>query len=153
MKSARHDYEQGNQKKMLVMGGLAIMLVGGLVAAFLMLRDAPAAEPMLGDDAAIVAQMKGESALPAAELLDKGRLVSGMTISQARRYVDRLKEMGAVEVYGADRHMTRYLVIELPTDPAQRKELFDYEHRWHTEMRQKPAQDVGQKYLKLSMRL
>lgn len=153
MKSAKHDYEQGNQKKMLVMGGLAIVLVGGLVAAFLMLRDAPAAEPMLGDDAAIVAQMKDESALPAVELLDKGRLVSGMTISQARRYVDRLKEMGAVEVYGADRHMTRYLVIELPTDPAQRKELFDYEHRWHTEMHQKPAQDVGQKYLKLSMRL
>lgn len=153
MKPAKYDYEQGNQKKMLVMGGLAIVLVGGLVAAFLMLRDAPAAEPMLGDDAAIIAQMKDEKAIPVVELLDKGRLVSGMTISQAKRYVDRLKEMGAVEVFGADRHMTRYLVIELPTDPALRKELFDYENRWHTEMHQKGAKDVGQKYLKLSMRL
>lgn len=153
-KPAKYEYDNAGQKKMLLLGGVAILLVGGLVAAFLVLRDSAPSEPLKGDDAAIIAQMKDERAIPADQFLQKtGRIISGMTTSQAERYVQNLKDMGAVEVFAADTVMTRYLIIQLPEDPAQRKALFDYEHKWHIEMFEKPATDVGQKYLKLKMRL
>lgn len=154
MKPAKYEYGQSGQKKMLLLGGIAILLVGGLVAAFLVLRETPPSVQLKGEDAAILAQMKEERAIPADQFLQKtGRIISGMTTSQATRYVQNLKEMGAVEVFAADTLMTRYLVIELPEDPAQRKALFDYENKWHVEMHEKPATDVGQRYLKLKMRL
>ena len=36
---------------------------------------------------------------------------------------------------------------------AKRKELFDWEKKWHSEMDIKPSVDVGQKYLLIRMRL
>lgn len=154
-KPAKYDYGQEGQKKMLALGGGIVVLIAGLIGAFVMLRDGSAAESqMKGDDVAILAQMKEEDAIPVEQFLEKsGRIVSGMTPSQARRRIEQFKEMGAREVYAADRVMTRYLVIELPDDPEQRKALFDFENRWHSEMDLKTATDVGQKYLMLRMRL
>jgi hypothetical protein len=43
------------------------------------------------------------------------------------------------------------LAIELPDDPAKRKEILDWANKWNTELGYKPDKDVGQKWVVLGM--
>ena len=43
------------------------------------------------------------------------------------------------------------LAIELPTDPKQRKEIFDWQEKWHKEMFVAPEKDVGQTWIMIQM--
>jgi hypothetical protein len=61
--------------------------------------------------------------------------------------------MGAVKVYAFGGVVTASLAIELPDDTDKRKELIEWQKRWHTDMNETPQTDVGQQFLLIKMRV
>ena len=82
-----------------------------------------------------------------------GRILSGMTTSQAKRQVDAWYNMGAVKVYAFGGMMTLSVALELPKDPAKRQKLFDWVNDWNTRQFIARVNDVGQNYLLVRLHL
>lgn len=113
-----------------------------------------AATAALGEDALVEEMISDEGGMEAKEWLAErpGRMLSGMTTSQAESRIQRWYEMGAVKVYAFGGMATMNIALELPADPPKRKAMFDWVNEWHGPMR--PAmKDVGQKYLLVRLRI
>lgn len=148
--------EQKNLIKQAILFVGAIVLVGGAIFAMRFLSGGgKPAGPGLGEDNDVAEMIKDESGTEAKKWLEghTGRMLSGMTRSQAEYKIDQWYKMGATKVIAFGGVMSMTVALELPKDPAKRKELFDWEKKWHTEMDRKPAVDVGQKYLLIRLRI
>ena len=69
--------------------------------------------------------------------------------------VDEFYAAGATKVYVTgiekimDSDVTATLVVELPSDKATRKKIFDVESAWQKEVGDEPTPEVDQKYLRI----
>ena len=73
------------------------------------------------------------------------------THGKALGMIQRWYEMGAVKCWAFQGQISRHVVIELPQDPAKRKELLDWASVFEDETLQTFIKDVGQKYVILHM--
>jgi hypothetical protein len=135
---------------------LIVLVIAAIGAGAWFMRSNDTAYPPAkgGEDASLIQFLKNNSAQEAQHWLSESpdRLLTGMTPSQARRFIDNLYTMGATKVYAAGGIACTWVVLELPDDPAKRKALFDWQHNWTNEF-VKPASDVGQHYLQAGLRI
>jgi len=82
---------------------------------------------------------------------DHSRILGPWSESQALAQADRWHEQGAKRVLAFGARLSMVVVIELPDDPAQRKQIFDWQADWHGRHDQKVWTDVGQKYLMIRL--
>lgn len=118
-------------------------------------RGGQPAKPGLGEDSKVEAMFSSEDGTEAKQwLADRpGRMLSGMTTSQAENRIDNWYRMGATKVYAFGGAMSMNVVLELPADPAKRKALIDWTNDWHRGTPYPVASDVGQKYLLVRLRI
>jgi hypothetical protein len=152
------DVETGGGLKKILIPILLVAAVAGAFFGFRALRgdgDEDANVPMKGEDRMVRRLMKEDGATELKEWLAAGgnRMVLGMTREKAAGFADKMYNMGAVKVLAFGGAATADLGIELPADPAKRKELFAWQETWHSEMFEKVQVDEGQKYILLKMRL
>jgi hypothetical protein len=142
----------GNRKKMILLGIATIVVVGGLVGGFVILKqgaggDAEAA--MKFEDKQITAKLKDNAHSEVKAFLDNKMFsLLGMTTSQATAWSDNLYKLGAKQVIAFDGRVSMSVIVELPDDPAQRQALIDHYNRYHEGNPGVPkATDEGQRYL------
>jgi hypothetical protein len=113
------------------------------------------AKPSLGEDAKVEDMIANEDGTEAREWLAgrPGRMLSGMTSSQAEHRIDDWYRMGATKVLAFGGGFSMNVALQLPADPAKRKALFDWTNDWNARSLIPPAADVGQKYLLVRLRL
>ncbi|MFI5379040.1 MAG: hypothetical protein ACHRHE_07080 [Tepidisphaerales bacterium] len=148
--------ESGGSTKMYVILGCALLLLAMGVGGWFVYQGTGGGKanvPRLGDDAKVEHMIETETATDLQVWIKANpkRMLAGKTPGQALALEDRLKEMGATKVmaFGVG-VMSLSIAIELPKDPAQRKELFSWFNRNNHPMEPTPpAQDVGQRYLLL----
>jgi hypothetical protein len=155
----RGDAAKAAEQKTLIKQAIlfvgAIVIVGGAIFAMRFFSGGKSNTPGLGEDDTVTQMIKDENGTEAKKWLEanSSRILAGTTRSQAEYKIDQWYKMGATKVYAFCGVMSMTVALELPKDPTKRKELFDWEKKWHTEMDIKPAVDVGQKYLLIRMRL
>src|SRR5438034_255473 len=71
----------------------------------------------------------------------------------APRDDDELYRMGAKQVIAFGAHTSLTVAVELPSDAPKRKELFDWQKKWHHQMNREADVDKGQKWLVVAMPL
>jgi DNA-directed RNA polymerase subunit RPC12/RpoP len=156
-RGAGSDRDIGGLVKLVGIPLVLIAVVGGAVFGFRKLSGNKAdLGPDKGKDRQVRAMMNEDTATELKEWLKNGgsrRMVMGMTVQQADGLADRLYNMGAVKVYAFGGVVTASLAIELPTDADKRKELIEWQKRWHTDMNETPQTDVGQQFLLIKMRV
>ncbi|HEY1922689.1 MAG TPA: hypothetical protein VGG44_07970 [Tepidisphaeraceae bacterium] len=111
------------------------------------------AGPQLGEDADIQEKIDGEYCKEVHAWFeeDHSRMMGPWSESQALSQADRWTQQGAKRVLAFGSRMSLVAVIELPDDPAKRKQLFDWQADWHERHMQKVWTDVGQKYLMIRL--
>lgn len=137
------------------------VLLAVLVGAVVGLRSlggggkAKSSAPALGEDDKVESLISDQDGTEARQwLADRpGRMLSGMTSSQAEHRIDDWYTMGATKVYAFGGTMTMNIALELPSDPAKRKALFDWTNDWNAKSLIPRASDVGQKYLLVRLHL
>ncbi|HWB54814.1 MAG TPA: hypothetical protein VG722_11500 [Tepidisphaeraceae bacterium] len=136
-------------KQAILFAVLLLVLIGAIYGLRHLKSSSAITAPSLGDDAHIQKMIDEENGTEAREWLDQvpGRMLSGMTISQAKRQIDNWYNMGAAKVYAFGGMMTLSVAIELPKDPAKRQALFAWVNNWNAKQFVKRVSDVGQKYL------
>src|SRR5204863_8395865 len=144
--------ESSGHGKIIAISVIAVVLVIGAIVGLKMFGGKPKV-PMKGNDAAIVEQLNDENGTEARKWLGQNpsRMVMGLSRKQAEYRVDELYRMGAKQVMCMGGVVSTTLAVELPTDPAKRKELFDWAKKWHNEMGEKADVDVGQNWLMIKM--
>jgi hypothetical protein len=147
-------------RQAIIYSALLVLLVGLVFAVRFVgtrysanSKAAVAATP--GEDAMVSEMIDNENGTEAREWLagHPGRMLSGMTTSQAQSRIDQWYRMGATKVYAFGGVLSMSAVLELPADPAQRKALIDWTNDWNAKSLVKPTPDVGQKYLLVRLRL
>lgn len=135
---------------------LLLVVIGGVVGLKWFLGASEDNTPQLGDDGAVKDMMENNITTELIKWMDEDpirHMVMGMTTQQARGYAKKFYDMGAKQVLAFSGGMTTHLAIELPPEPEKRKQLFEWEARWHKGMGKKPAVDVGQQYLLIKMKI
>jgi hypothetical protein len=116
----------------------------------------PAKDPNLKPaDQAIMEKIDEQNGKEAKEWLNASdsHMLGGWNKKQGLYHVDEWYQMGAKKVYAFGAAYSMSVVIELPDDPAKRKEIFDWAAKWHKEMHEKVDKDEGQKFLEVAMRI
>jgi len=143
--------DEGSFKtRKLIVGSIALALVLASAAFLVKLgQKAHKSATGLGDDPYVESQLDDGATADVEEWLDKSnrRMVMGMSNNQAKALSAKLKQMGAKRVVAFGASMTLSLGVELPSAPAPRKALFDWEREHHYDFRKPPPKDVGQKWL------
>lgn len=141
----------GNGRKLVIAGAVLVMLVGVGIFVMMGMKGMTQRQPTLGDDAKIIAMIDNEGGTEVKQWIrsHSRHMIHNMTPSQVEAFADRLYNMGAVKVYAFGEMISASLAVELPSDPAQRKALFEFE-KSHNGFRSKTT-DVGQKYFLLYM--
>ncbi|MDW8261464.1 MAG: hypothetical protein RMJ35_02970 [Phycisphaerales bacterium] len=135
---------------------LLAMLAGGLVAfRFVAGRSAADAAVLDEDDAVVARALKNDFPREAREWLkvDSTWMMGGWNARQAESRIADWYRMGAKRVICFGTRMALWVAIELPDDPEQRKALFEWQKKWHSEMFERVRTDKGQKYLVIKLRL
>ncbi|HEY1683510.1 MAG TPA: hypothetical protein VGG19_01990 [Tepidisphaeraceae bacterium] len=142
-------------KQGIFLSALLIVLVGVIFGVRKLGSSHAIAPPSLGDDAKIQKMIDEQNGTEAREWIDAvpGRMLSGMTISQAKRQIDSWYKLGAAKVYAFGGLMSLGVVLELPQDPVKRKALFDWVNDWNDRSFLPTVKDVGQKYLFVKLHL
>lgn len=142
-----------SNKKSLIPIAILVMLIGGGIFAALAVKGGMggSTKAMLGEDAKIVAMIEDEGGTEVKEWIraHNRHMIHNMTEGQVIGFADRLYSMGAVKVYAFGEMISASLAVQLPADPAQRKELWEFEKQ-HNGFRSK-QKDVGQDYFLLYM--
>jgi hypothetical protein len=77
------------------------------------------------------------------------------SVHEMSELTDAIYAAGAPQVYVVGvsdlggREVAAVLAVALPADAASRKQVFDWHARWAASVDEKPAIDVGQRYLKV----
>lgn len=80
-----------------------------------------------------------------------------VSTSEMLRLVNEMYAAGAAKVYvtGIDelagRQISAAMAMELPTDPAARKKVFEWQHGFAQMIDDEPMQDFGQKYYYMAL--
>lgn len=154
--AAAQQEERSALMKQLFIGIAVLIVVAGAIIGVKQFGGASAnAAPALGEDADVEEMISDQNGTEARKWLSEGhgRMFSGMTDSQAQGYIDKWEKMGAKKVIAFAGVMTRHIALELPSDPAQRAEIFKWGNQWNAESRIPPAKDVGQKYFLVRLKL
>jgi hypothetical protein len=111
--------------------------------------------PVAGDDVKLVQMIDENEAIDAQKWLDEyeGRMLIGMTRSQASHMIDHLRDMGAKQVLAFGGQVAMVLVVELPDDAPHRKMMFDWHRQWDGSPLAPPTTDVGQRYLLVQLKI
>jgi len=152
--SAREAEEQSQVVKMVVVTAiLAVVIVGAIFGLKFMHGSSTPAGPQLGEYGDIQAKMDDEYHKEIHDWFkeDNTRILGPWTQEQALVFANRWQKQGAENVIAFGSKMSLVVVIELPDDPAQRKQIFDWQTQWHAEHFQKVWKDVGQKYLMIRL--
>lgn len=138
--------------KLYIILGAALLVVAMGVGGWIIFRGTGGGKanvPRLGDDAKVEELIKEQTATDLGEWIqaNPARGLHHRTPGQAIALEKQLKGMGAKRVlaFGGG-VLTTAVAIELPQDPAQRKELFDWFDR-NRGPGDPPVKDVGQNYL------
>lgn len=154
----RADINPDARKVMLLVIGCTLLIIGVCVGLFMMYRDSSPPVVYLGDDKEIIDELDSGSTT-IDQFLTKGNnlvMVGGMNSSQALALDQKLRQMGAKDVRitsAINGMMVRELIIQLPADAAGRKALFDFQQEYYSASMNKPDVDVGQKYIRLQLKL
>ena len=149
--------ENSQTVKQLVLGGIAVVLLVGLIFGakmFFKNEQTATAGPMLGDDAKVLEMFKEEAPIEGIAFVDthpSRTLGIKWTNNQSRNKINQWYSMGAVKVWTFNSQLARYAFLELPQDPAKRAALFQWSATWEVEHGQPAPKDVGQKYIILHM--
>jgi hypothetical protein len=150
---AQEEDPNESKKKILIPAAILILLIGGGIFAAMAVKRGMIGPKtaMLGEDAKIVGMIEDEGGTEVKEWIraHNRHMIHNMTEGQVIGFADRLYSMGAVKVYAFGEVISASLAVELPTDPAQRKALWEFEKE-HNGFRSKDK-DVGQKYFLLYM--
>jgi hypothetical protein len=133
----------------LIVGILVLRRVGAA-------RSTATAVPTLGEDAMVEDMIRNEDGTEAKEWLAgrRGRMLSGMSDSQAQNRIEQWYKMGATKVYAFGGGLSMTVALELPPAPnPKRKVLLDWVNQWHEGSTTRPMSDMGQKYLLVRLRL
>ncbi|HEX8523885.1 MAG TPA: hypothetical protein VF669_16645 [Tepidisphaeraceae bacterium] len=149
------DSGTGAKKIMAFVAVAVVLTISAVVIAKLGGRArAKPAGPALADDAYIESQLDDGATDDVEKWLDKTnrRMVLGMSESQAKALAANWRHMGAKRVVAFGASVTMSLGIELPANPQQRKQLFDWENQHHHDWRKPPAKDIGQRWILVMMK-
>jgi hypothetical protein len=104
-----------------------------------------------GDDEKIVGMIKSDGATEVKEWVKtKPRhMTLHQTDGQLIGLADQLYAIGAVKVLAFGETISASLAVEMPSDPAKRAALLDFEKRYHG--RTTTIADVGQSYFLLNL--
>lgn len=139
----------------LIVGVIALIIacvVGGYI--LFQMRPTHPTGPQPGEDERIYSMMDDYGVEDLQQWLDRGsRMVMGMEAQQAISFRKEALNRGAKQVLAfKGGMMTVSLVIELPDDPAKRKDLFEWwNDRWYSKDNAVHS-DVGQKFILVIMR-
>jgi hypothetical protein len=147
------DEKAGMLRLLLAMGILVVVIAGAVVGIRKFSGSRRAAVPQLAEDADIQEKIQDEynKDVHAWFEEDHSRMLGPWSESQALAQADRWKQQGAKQVLAFGARLSMIVVIELPDDPAQRKQIFDWQADWHARHMQKIWTDVGQKYLMIRL--
>ncbi len=143
--------------KMALPVALVALVVLGIVGYKLIVHFSGVgkAPPLVGDDAKVAELMNDDGATELHKWFtqDPSRICGPYNTGQALAKADELQKLGAKQVLAFGSRMTRVLAVELPDDPEQRKQLFQWENKFAAEhyLHSKGAVDQGQKYLLLDL--
>ena len=154
--------DDGAMKKKLIVGGVfVVMLVIGAIIGLKMFAPAggsgttASGKKLVGHDAEVLAQIKDEYGTEAKKWLEKNpaHQVMGLSTKQAEYKIDQFYQMGAKQVIAFGNGISTTLAVELPDDPAKRKEIFAWQAKWHKEYGFEVEKDVGQNWLTIKMHI
>jgi hypothetical protein len=145
--------KSGLLRMVLLVGVLGLLIAGAIVGIKKFGGSHRPAGPQLGEDADIEEKIQDEynKDVHAWFQEDHTRILGPWSESQALGQADRWQQQGAKRVLAFGARLSMLVVIELPDDPAQRKQLFDWQADWHGRHMQKIWTDVGQKYLMIRL--
>jgi hypothetical protein len=151
-----HNQEEAKSNRLkLIILGLTVLVPVAAIIVITMLRSMKVPPPtayVKPADAPILAKVNGGSAVEARDWLkDDNHALSGMNHRQSVFRVDQLYDLGdkRVMVFGGGQS----LGLELPSEAAKRKAVFDWQKKWNTENNFKIVADEGQKWLEIQMHL
>jgi hypothetical protein len=145
--------KSGLMRMLIVIGVLGAVIAGAIVGIKMMGGPHRPAGPQLGEDADIEQKIQDEynKEIHAWFTEDPSRIMGPWSQSQALGQADRWQQMGAKRILAFGSRLSMVAVIELPDDPAKRKQLFDWQADWHGQHFEKVWKDVGQKYLMIRL--
>jgi hypothetical protein len=160
VKTKEDTTDRGAMIKMIILGVVGIAIVVGAVIGLKKFsgKSANAVDPSLSQaDKDIVAKINDEYGVEARGWItaaDNHQLGTGWNTKQALFHIDQWYTLGATKVYAFGAGISLTAVIELPSDAAKRKALFDWAIEWNRnlpiDLRSTPPKDTGQKYLEIS---
>jgi hypothetical protein len=144
--------QRGVIKLAAVAVGLLILLAGAVLGMRFLAGPKPAAGPVAPpahDDAEVAAMMDDYGGTEARKWLSArpGRMLSGLSSSQAEFKINQWYEMGVEKVWAFGGVTSMAVALELPSDAAKRQAIFEWARRNHVLSGNRLAADVGQKYL------
>jgi hypothetical protein len=142
--------------KIIALSAIALVLITGAFVTIHYLGNshAPAPTgPQLAEDADIETMLQDDSSKEVYAWFkeDGARSMGPWNQQQAQGQVERWKQMGAKNVFAVGQKLSRVAIIELPADPAKRRDLFDWQAQWHRDHFEKIWTDIGQKYLMIRL--
>jgi hypothetical protein len=147
--------DQTNVIRIALILAIAVVIIGGSIFGIKMLggKTTSTTANLPGEDADIESQMQDGycKEIHAWYQEDSTRIMGPWSQSQALSQADHWTQMGAKQVLALGPRMSLVAIIELPDDPAKRKQLFDWQAQWHLQHFEKVWTDVGQKYLMIRL--
>jgi hypothetical protein len=139
--------------RMLIVIGVTTILVVAAVFIFVWIKTKKAAPPegfLKPADAAIFEKVK-QGADARDWLKDDSHALSGMNHKQSVFHTDQWHDMGDKRVVVLNGGSS--VALELPSEAAKRKAVFDWEKKWNTENNFKLVDDDGQRWMEIQMHL
>lgn len=154
--SAGEGADQSQLVRLVIILAIVVAVIGGAIFGIRYVagsHSASARAALPGEDADIQAKMQDEyyKEVHAWFQQDGSRMLGPWTQQQALSQVERWQDMGAKQVLAFGSRLSTVAVIELPDDPAKRKQIFDWQAQWHADHFEKIWTDVGQKYLMIRL--
>lgn len=107
-------------------------------------------------DTEMETDIQGDSSAEARAWLGRSNAVGWkVSVNDMRKMTDEIYGAGATKVWVVgistmeDRQMAAVMAIELPSSEPARKKVFDWYATWASSAEEKPAVDVGQRFLKV----
>jgi len=135
---------------------LALVAIAIVIAAIVFVRHrtrtSTSTDPILKPaDAAIFDKTKQGAEAREWLKADEAHTLTGLLHKQAVFRVDQIYDLGAKSVFVVGGGSS--LAIELPSESAKRKAIFDWQKKWNTENNFPVVSDDGQRWMEIQMHL
>ncbi|HEV8290348.1 MAG TPA: hypothetical protein VGP94_00425 [Tepidisphaeraceae bacterium] len=155
-KAADQEVDKSRTMKQVIIALVLCVAVVGVIFggkfAFSKMGNKGSAVKLPGQDAEAMRMLNENQPMEAKEFIEshKSRMIGTMwTQAKALAKIKQWYEMGAVKVYvPSDGLIARFVIIELPQDPAKREALINWQAVFEDENgNRKTIKDEGQKYV------